>query len=125
MPSCTGWSRISLSLQCLHTVRDELIEAGEPGLGDVCPVGEEDESEGLVEGDALPGRVLATEPPPERRLDQRLAVRLLDLGEHVQVLVETPGRKHTSEISKSKMSMYIGNIHFLQNVCIIFSAIRK
>ena len=109
-----------------HTVRDELIEAGEPGLGDVCPVGEEDESEGLVEGDALPGRVLATEPPPERRLDQRLAVRLLDLGEHVQVLVETPGRKHTSEISKSKMSMYIGNIHFLQNVCIIiFSAIRK
>ena len=70
------------------------------------PVGEEDEGEGLVEGDALPGRVLAAEPPSERGLDQRLAVRLLYLREHVEVLVETPGSKHTSEISRSKMSMY-------------------
>ena len=70
------------------------------------PVGEEDEGEGLVEGDALPGRVLAAEPPSERRLDQRLAVRLLYLREHVEVLVETPGSKHTSDISRSKMSIY-------------------
>ena len=77
----------------LHTVRDELIEAGEPGLGDVCPVGEEDESKGLVEGDALPGRVLAAESASEGRLYQGLAVGLLYLGEHVQVFVKTSEKK--------------------------------
>ena len=92
------------------------------------PVGEEDEGEGLVEGDALPGRVLAAKPPSERGLDQRLAVRLLYLREHVEVLVKTPGSKHTSEISRSKMSMYNCKLviyNFLQNVCIIFSAIKN
>ena len=34
------------------------------------------------------------QPAAKGRLDQRLGVRLLDLGEYVEVLVEAPARCH-------------------------------
>ena len=71
------------------TVWDEPEGAREPDLGDVVPVGVEDEGEVAVERDARPRRDLAAVAPAEGRLDQRGDVLALDLREQVQVLVVT------------------------------------
>ena len=39
------------------------------------------------------------EPAAKGRLDQRLGVRLLDLGEYVEVLVETPASQTRATVS--------------------------
>ena len=79
---------------CNHlTVRYELVVAPEPGVGDVLPVREEDEGERAVEGDARPGRDLAAVSPPEGCVDQGGHLDAGDLGEQVEVLVVTSGKR--------------------------------
>ena len=57
------------------------------------PVREEDQWQRLVEGYPLPWGVIAAKSASKWRLDQRLAVWLLYLCEHVQVLVKTSEKK--------------------------------
>lgn len=57
------------------------------------PIREEDQWQRLVEGYPLPWGVIAAKSASKWRLDQRLAVGLLYLCEHVQVLVKTSEKK--------------------------------
>ena len=46
-------------------------------------------------------------PAAKGRLDQRLGVRLLDLGEYVEVLVETPASQTRARVSSVQRKLWL------------------